>query len=80
VLSVVIYYIWPDSGAGEKVTLWSILQGGGFLISIFGSFVYNRIVKLPGFHYEVIQDEQKTPHDLVSGEELLQGDLAHYDR
>lgn len=40
VLSVIIYYCAPDSGAGEKVDIWSLLQGLGFIVSIIGSFIY----------------------------------------
>jgi hypothetical protein len=62
VLSVIIYYIWPDSGAGEKLNLMSIVQGVGFCISIFGSFVYNRVVKLPFLNYsrDKVREEFQT--------------------
>jgi drug/metabolite transporter (DMT)-like permease len=53
-LSVIIFYIWPDSGAGESVDKWSALQGAGFLVSILGSFLYNRVIKLPGFDYDEV--------------------------
>jgi drug/metabolite transporter (DMT)-like permease len=53
-LSVIIFYIWPDSGSGESVDKWSALQGAGFLVSILGSFLYNRVIKLPGFVYDEV--------------------------
>jgi len=47
-LSVIVYYISPSSGGGEKLT-WpgSLLQLLGFCISILGSFIYNRVIKFP---------------------------------
>jgi drug/metabolite transporter (DMT)-like permease len=53
-LSVIIFYIWPDSQAGEPVDKWSALQGAGFILSIMGSFIYNRVIKLPGFDYKEV--------------------------
>jgi hypothetical protein len=44
--------------------MWSILQAGGFLVSIFGSFIYNRIIKIPGFDYA--DDSKVESLDLVS--------------
>jgi hypothetical protein len=78
-LSVIIYYAWPESGAGEKLSWWSFLQAGGFVISIVGSFVYNRVVKLPGFDYVIENEEESIPRDLVSGEELLGGNVKNYE-
>jgi hypothetical protein len=71
-LSVIIYYIWPDSGAGEALTPMSAVQGVGFLISIFGSFVYNKVLKLPGFDYGERDDRDET---LKS--DLIKNDLEH---
>jgi hypothetical protein len=59
-LSVIIYYCAPNSGAGEKLTLWSLLEGFGFLLSIFGSFIYNRVVKLTCFDYSGDKKAQVT--------------------
>lgn len=50
-LSVIVYYIWPNSGAGEKLELMSIVQLVGFSISMLGSFIYNRVIKLSFFDY-----------------------------
>ncbi|KAJ5075225.1 hypothetical protein M0811_07578 [Anaeramoeba ignava] len=48
---VVIHYSAPDSGLGEKWTKWSWLELGGFLVTLFGAFIYNRVIKLPCFFY-----------------------------
>jgi drug/metabolite transporter (DMT)-like permease len=56
-LSVIVYYVWPDSGAGEKVDKWSLLQGAGFIVSVFGSFIYNRVIKLPFCKYDDEDEE-----------------------
>jgi hypothetical protein len=61
-LSVIVYYAWPDSGAGEKLDKWSMLQGAGFIVSVLGSFIYNRVFGLPFFHYP--EDDEE---DLKSG-------------
>lgn len=46
-LSLIFYYAFPSLGAGEKLNKWSALQLVGFLISILGSFIYNRVIPLP---------------------------------
>ena len=47
-LSVIVYYINPNSGGGEKLS-WpsSLLQLIGFSVSILGSFIYNRVIRFP---------------------------------
>jgi hypothetical protein len=49
--------LWPDSGAGEKLSKWSLLQGAGFIV---GSFIYNRIFKLPFCAYEEVPSKLLT--------------------
>jgi hypothetical protein len=63
VLSVAVYYIWPDSGAGEPLSMMSIAQAGGFLISMAGSFIYNRVVQLPCGAAEPLEENK---HDNVT--------------
>jgi hypothetical protein len=62
-LSAIVYYIWPKSGAGEKLDWWSFLQTFGFLVSIFGTFVYNRVVKFPCLYYPEDHKEQQESHE-----------------
>jgi hypothetical protein len=58
VLSVIVYYAWRSSGAGEPLSLNSILQGAGFLVMIAGTFIYNKVIVLPCFKAE---DPEKLP-------------------
>ena len=51
VLSVIFYYAFPSLGAGEKLTLMSLVQLLGFSISILGSFIYNRVIKFKCLKY-----------------------------
>jgi hypothetical protein len=46
-LSVAVNYFWEDSGGGERLTRMSGIQGLGFAIMVIGSFVFNRILRLP---------------------------------
>jgi drug/metabolite transporter (DMT)-like permease len=61
VLSVIVYYSWKSSGIGEPLTLWSLLQGAGFLIMIGGTFLYTKVITCPCFAYE----DQVVPPDLA---------------
>jgi drug/metabolite transporter (DMT)-like permease len=47
VLSVAVNSIWEESGGGERLTKMSAVQGLGFVVMVMGSFVYNRVLKLP---------------------------------
>lgn len=49
ILSVVVGYLWKDSGGGERLTKASGIQGIGFGLMVIGSFIFNRVVKLPRF-------------------------------
>jgi hypothetical protein len=69
-LSVAVHYIWPNSGAGEALSMMSIVQGVGFLISIAGSFVYNRVVSLP---CEVGQPLEGGKHDSIASLGVSEG-------
>jgi drug/metabolite transporter (DMT)-like permease len=46
-LSVGVYYVWDGGIGGERVTPMSSIQGLGFVLMVLGSFVYNRVLKLP---------------------------------
>jgi hypothetical protein len=70
VLSVVVHYTFPDSGAGEHLNYWSFLEAFGFIVSIFGSFLYNKVVRLPCFDYRTTgqRDEEKSITDIAFSE------------
>merc|ERR550525_1704847 len=47
---VIIYYT-IDKEFGEKLTYYSFLQGGGFVLLIVGTLIYNKIIRLPDRFY-----------------------------
>jgi drug/metabolite transporter (DMT)-like permease len=47
-LSVIVYYLPLKCGGGEPLTLLSLLEVAGFIVSIVGSFIYHRVIKIPG--------------------------------
>lgn len=47
ILSVIVNFIFPNTSAGEKLSMWSLLQMTGFGFCIVGTCIYNRIIKLP---------------------------------
>lgn len=47
-----IFYVIKWEGHGEEWNDWSFLQAGGFVVLICGTLTYNKILKLPGFHYD----------------------------
>ncbi|KAJ3445277.1 solute carrier family 35 member f6 [Anaeramoeba flamelloides] len=44
---------------GEKWDNWSWMQLGGFLLLMFGMFIYNKGVQLPGFTYPDIKKDKE---------------------
>jgi hypothetical protein len=52
ILSVCIYYIWPESGAGEPIGFICLLEGGGFVTMLTGTLIYNQMIELPCFEYK----------------------------
>ncbi|KAH0795993.1 putative integral membrane protein [Histomonas meleagridis] len=62
-LSVIVYYLFPNSGAGEKLKLMSLVQLLGFAISILGSFIYNRVLKFPCYNYEADEAMNQQTND-----------------
>jgi hypothetical protein len=49
IASVALDFVWPESGAGEKLNWMSFVRGGGFLVMLVGSMIYNRLIRIPGF-------------------------------
>jgi hypothetical protein len=42
VLSAIIHYAFSDRGASEYLNYWSFLDAFGFIVSIFGSFLFGK--------------------------------------
>jgi drug/metabolite transporter (DMT)-like permease len=49
--SVFVFYVWPESGAGETVSWWSFLRLFGFGLMVLGSLMYQRMVHVTWFKY-----------------------------
>ena len=64
-LSVIVHYVAPKSGAGESLSLMSLVQLLGFAVSILGSFIYNRVIRFPCLFY----DDDMPSHDPLLKEE-----------
>ena len=71
VVSVAVHYIAPESGAGESLSLMSLVELLGFAITITGSFIYNKVLKIPGFDYSTAENSVN-PKPLLSNENGLQ--------
>lgn len=51
-------FAWAQ-GVGEVLSFYSFLQGGGFVLLVIGTLIYNDIIKLPCFSYPKPTDESK---------------------
>mmetsp|Transcript_12970 Transcript_12970/g.27907 ORF Transcript_12970/g.27907 Transcript_12970/m.27907 type:complete len:173 (+) Transcript_12970:110-628(+) len=51
VVEIFIYYVAGSHKFGEEWTVYSFLQLGGFALLIFGTMVYNKLIRLPCFFY-----------------------------
>lgn len=75
VVSVIFYYAFPSLGAGEGLNMMSLVQLLGFSISILGSFIYNRVLKLPCIRDEtlnaqpLLQENGDDKQPLIDGNE-----------
>ncbi|KAJ5075224.1 hypothetical protein M0811_07577 [Anaeramoeba ignava] len=71
-----VHYSSPDSELGEKWTTWGWLELVGFIVTIFGTFVYNKSIKLPFLFYgnEQIKSNNQQKHQILK-EENLSDDL-----
>ncbi|KAJ5075223.1 hypothetical protein M0811_07576 [Anaeramoeba ignava] len=69
---LIVYYSSPDSELGEKWTSWSWLELVGFIVTIFGTFVYNKVIKLPFFFYgnEQNKSNNQQKHQILKEENL----------
>jgi hypothetical protein len=52
VVAVAVHAIWPHSGAGERLSGYSGIKVGGFLLILVGVLVYNRVLRIPGLKVE----------------------------
>ena len=68
ILSVIIRYVAPSSGAGESLSWMSLVELLGFSISILGSFIYNRVIKIPGIDYSSSGTSPLDPQPLIDEE------------
>lgn len=66
-LSFVTYYITDDTALGEPIDSNTILELGGFCVSVIGSLIYNRVIKFPCFVYI---EEEKSIHGGTERPEL----------
>jgi len=46
-VDIIIYYLIPIEGHGERWTEWSPLQLCGFGFLVLGNLIYNKVIKLP---------------------------------
>jgi hypothetical protein len=59
--SVFVYYVWRGSGAGETLSLWSIVRLAGFTLMVIGSLIYQRMLKMPCCSRDEFQEELNVP-------------------
>jgi drug/metabolite transporter (DMT)-like permease len=52
VVSVMVYYAWPSSESGERLSWWSFLRLFGFGVLLLGSLIYHRMVRVACFKYQ----------------------------
>jgi len=50
-VEVFIFYVTNNANYGEALHMWSIAQGGGFVLLIIGTLLYNEIIRIPGSYY-----------------------------
>lgn len=60
VTEIVLYYAVSNEFGEAWNMPWSFLQLGGFVLLVFGTLVYNAILKIPGSNYER-PDQAKQP-------------------
>lgn len=59
ILSTLLYAIFNSTDyGGEKPNLFSVLEIGGFLVSVFGILVFNRTMKFNCFTYQNESDDE----------------------
>jgi drug/metabolite transporter (DMT)-like permease len=55
--SVFVYYVWRGSGAGETLSIWSLVRLAGFTLMVIGSLIYQKMLKLPCCKVDEYQDD-----------------------
>jgi hypothetical protein len=74
--SVFVYYVWRGSGAGETLSIWSLVRLAGFALMVVGSLIYQRMLKIPCCKADEYQDELAFPVYTVKSIEELEMDPA----
>jgi drug/metabolite transporter (DMT)-like permease len=59
VLALVVQVLWPETGAGERLSWYSFVRAGGFLIMVLGTTIYTRVLKLPYVYYPPEETEKE---------------------
>lgn len=65
-VSVFFYYVFPSLGAGEGLNWMSLVQLLGFSVSILGSFIYNRVIKIPCWEKDNVNTNPLIPNENIS--------------
>ena len=66
VLSTAARYITNIQDVGEDIDKYSALELTGFFISLFGSLIYNRVLRFPCFIYAEIAQEELISEEIAS--------------
>ena len=59
IVNIIIYFF--DHSHGEKITWASLVELIGFVILLFGNFLFNKVIRLKCFYYEDTQSTEAVP-------------------
>ena len=59
IVNIIIYFF--DHSHGEKITWASLVELIGFIILLFGNFLFNKVIRLKCFYYEDTQSTEAVP-------------------
>eukprot|EP01130_Rhizamoeba_saxonica_P011292 TRINITY_DN4686_c0_g2_i2.p1 TRINITY_DN4686_c0_g2~~TRINITY_DN4686_c0_g2_i2.p1 ORF type:complete len:358 (+),score=54.60 TRINITY_DN4686_c0_g2_i2:106-1179(+) len=62
-VSLFLYYGAGLEDYGEKIDIYSLIQGGGFIFLVLGTFIYNGIIKLPCSSYGENEEDKPLLND-----------------
>jgi drug/metabolite transporter (DMT)-like permease len=63
-LSTITYYVTGNTLAGEKLDGYTAIELIGFAVSVVGTLIYNRYIKLPCFVYNELIDAETDDHSI----------------
>eukprot|EP00744_Colponema_vietnamica_P008216 GILI01011743.1.p1 GENE.GILI01011743.1~~GILI01011743.1.p1 ORF type:complete len:445 (+),score=121.81 GILI01011743.1:111-1445(+) len=68
-VDLLLFYVFTDGKRGEAWDEWSWLQLAGFFVLVYGTLIYDGLVKLPGLEYppELSHDHHVHHHEDVLG-------------